>query len=96
MGQEREGPQLQNPTAPRATQPARARFVRSGKSLEATDEGIRLIEIVHAEFKSPAMTGQWEAYLKGIQRGNAALEPFLKDIEDYVREVVGKVGNQYG
>ena len=38
------------------------------------------------------MTGQWEAYLKRIQRGEAQLEPFLKGIEDYVREVVGKVG----
>src|SRR5258705_7906429 len=67
-------------------------IVRSGKSLEATDKGIRLIEVVHAEVKSPAMTGQWEAYLKRIQRGTASLEPFLKGIEDYVREVVGKVG----
>ncbi len=38
-------------------------IVRSGKSLEATDKGIRLIEMVHPEVKSPAMTGQWEAYL---------------------------------
>ena len=70
----------------------RGYIVRSGKSLEATDKGIRLIEIVHAEVKSPAMTGQWEAYLKRIQRGTASLEPFLKGIEDYVRKVVGKVG----
>ena len=70
----------------------RSYIVRSGKSLEATDKGIRLIEVVHAEVKSPAMTGQWEAYLKRIQRGTASLEPFVKGIEDYVREVVGKVG----
>ena len=38
------------------------------------------------------MTGQWEAYLKRIQRGEAQLEPFLHGIEDYVREVIGKVG----
>ena len=70
----------------------RGYIVRDGKSLEATDKGLRLIEFVHAEVKSPAMTGQWEAYLKRIQRGTAQLEPFLKGIEDYVREVVGKVG----
>ncbi len=70
----------------------RGYIVRDGKSLEATDKGIRLIEIVHPEVKSPAMTGQWEAYLKRIQRGTAQLAPFLKGIEDYVREVVGKVG----
>ena len=38
------------------------------------------------------MTGQWEAYLKRIQRGEAQLEPFLQGIEDYVREVVGQGG----
>lgn len=69
----------------------RGYIIRTGKSLEATDKGIRLIEIVHPEIKSPAMTGQWEAYLTRIQRGKAQLEPFLKGIEDYVREVVGKV-----
>jgi DNA topoisomerase-3 len=68
-------------------------ITRRGKSLEATDKGIRLIQIVHPEVKSPAMTGQWEAYLGRIQRGQAQLAPFLKGIEDYVREVVGKVGS---
>src|SRR5450755_819493 len=67
-------------------------IVRSGKNLEATDKGIRLIEVVHPEVKSPIMTGQWEAYLHRIQRGTAQLSPFVKGIEDYVRDVVGKVG----
>jgi len=67
-------------------------IVRGGKTLEATDKGIRLIEVVHPEVKSPVMTGQWEAYLHRIHRGTAQLAPFLKGIEDYVREVVGKVG----
>ena len=67
-------------------------IVRDGKNLEATDKGIHLIEVVHPEVKSPAMTGQWEAYLKRIQRGEAKLEPFLAGIEDYVRQVVEKWG----
>ena len=67
-------------------------ITRNAKNLEATDKGIRLIDVVHPEVKSPAMTGQWEAYLKRIQRGDAQLEPFMHGIEDYVREVVGKVG----
>jgi DNA topoisomerase III len=70
----------------------RGYMVRQGKSLEATDKGVRLIEVVHPEVKSPAMTGQWEAYLQRIQRGAAQLGPFLTGIEDYVRAVVGKVG----
>ena len=67
-------------------------IARNAKNLEATDKGIHLIEVVHPEVKSPAMTGQWEAYLKRIQRGEAKLEPFLHGIEDYVRDVIGKVG----
>src|SRR5439155_6284700 len=67
-------------------------IVRNGKSLEATDKGIRVIQVVHPEVKSPVMTGQWEAYLRRIHRGTAELVPFVKGIEDYVRAVVGKVG----
>ncbi len=67
-------------------------IVREGKNLEATDKGVQLIEVVHPEVKSPAMTGQWEAWLKRIERGEAALGPFMEKIEEYVREVVGKVG----
>ena len=66
-------------------------MVRSGKNLEATEKGIQLIDVVHPEVKSPAMTGQWEAQLKVIERGSAPLQPFMSRIEEYVREVVGKV-----
>jgi DNA topoisomerase-3 len=67
-------------------------ILRNWKNLEATEKGIQLIAVVHPEVKSPAMTGQWEAYLKRIQRGEAQLEPFLQGIEAYVRDVIGKVG----
>ena len=69
----------------------RGYIVRNGKTLEATDKGIRLIEVVHPEVKSPAMTGQWEAYLQRIHQGSAHLQPFMEGIENYVREVVAKV-----
>ena len=64
--------------------------LRSGKLLKATDKGIHLIEVVHPEVKSPAMTGQWEAYLKRVELGQAVLQPFLEGIEEYVRTVVQK------
>ena len=63
-------------------------IVRDGKSLEATDKGIRLIDAVHPDVKSPAMTGQWEACLHAIHRGESQLPPFMTGIETYVREVV--------
>ncbi len=64
-------------------------IVRQGKSLEATDKGIRLIDIVHPHVKSPAMTCQWEAELQRIQRGQGDLGAFMTGIEAYVRGVVG-------
>ena len=67
---------------------------RQAKALAATVKGIHLIEVVHPEVKSPAMTGQWEAQLKRMERGQAELAPFMAGIEDYVREVVGKVGDK--
>ena len=63
-------------------------IVRDGKSLEATDKGIRLIDAVHPDVKSPAMTGQWEARLHAIHRGESQLPPFMMGIESYVRKVV--------
>jgi len=63
-------------------------IVRDGKSLAATDKGIRLIDSVHPDVKSPAMTGQWEARLHAIHRGESQLPPFMKGIESYVRQVV--------
>ena len=64
---------------------------RDGKSLQATDKGIALIEVVHANVKSPAMTGEWEAQLARIERGTADFDAFMSGIEGYVREVVESV-----
>jgi DNA topoisomerase III len=66
-------------------------IIRKGKALFATSKGIRLIQNVHEQVKSPAMTGQWEYRLKNIERGNDRLDVFMKDIESYVRSVVGEV-----
>ncbi|MFO0762062.1 MAG: DNA topoisomerase 3 [Byssovorax sp.] len=65
--------------------------VRDGKSLHATDKGVHLIEIVHPDVKSPAMTGAWEAKLARMQRGELGLGEFMGGIEGYVREVGGRV-----
>jgi DNA topoisomerase-3 len=64
---------------------------RDGKSLQATDKGIELIGVVHANVKSPAMTGEWEAQLARIERGTADFDVFMAGIEGYVREVVASV-----
>jgi DNA topoisomerase-3 len=73
---------------------SRAYIERQQRSLAATEKGIRLIAAVHTEVKSPVMTGQWEARLERIRRGEAELAPFLAGIEEYVRDVIGRVGRE--
>jgi DNA topoisomerase-3 len=69
----------------------RGYIVRKQKSLQATHRGIRLIELVHPQVKSPEMTGRWEAELKRIERGEADLATFMTGIESYVRKVVEEI-----
>jgi DNA topoisomerase-3 len=63
---------------------------RQGKALAATERGVRLIGLVHPHVKSPQMTGEWEAELARLARGEAALAPFMERIAAWVREVVGE------
>jgi DNA topoisomerase-3 len=69
----------------------RAYIVRDGKTFSATEKGIALVAMVHPHVKSPAMTGEWEAKLGRIERGELGLPDFMQAIEAYVREVVGSV-----
>ena len=64
---------------------------REGKALHATERGMGLIAVVDEEVKSAAMTGAWEARLQAIARGSGALPEFLRQIETYVTQVVGRV-----
>ena len=64
---------------------------REKKALHATDKGIRLIEVIHPQVKSPEMTGRWESELYKIQRGQTQLGGFMEGIESYVREVVAEM-----
>ncbi|HRI70740.1 MAG TPA: DNA topoisomerase 3, partial [Polyangium sp.] len=64
---------------------------RDGKSLAATDKGITLVNSVHPHVKSVAMTGEWEARLARMARGEGKLDAFIRAIEGYVKYVVGSI-----
>jgi DNA topoisomerase-3 len=66
-------------------------IVRDAKTLVATDKGIALVDAVHPDVKSPVMTGEWEAKLEKVRRGEYALDAFIGGIERFVADVVGKV-----
>ncbi len=69
----------------------RSYIERKGKSLHATPRGVELIAAVHEQVKSPALTGAWEHRLRQIERGEADFADFMREIEDFVRAVVGEV-----
>ncbi len=62
---------------------------RQGKALAATETGIRLVDAVHPQVKSAALTGEWEAQLARIRKKEARLPEFMEKIEAFVRELVG-------
>ena len=70
---------------------SRQYIARDGKTLNATDKGIALIEVVDPDVKSAAMTGAWEARLQRIAKRQGSLPEFMKGIEAYVESVVGRI-----
>ena len=62
--------------------------VRRGKALLPTEKGIRLIEVVPDELKSPETTGKWEKALERIAKGAMDPERFMGSIVRYVDYIV--------
>lgn len=63
-------------------------ITRSGKTLEPTEKGIRLIEVCPEELRSPATTGKWEKGLSKIAKGEMQAEKFMGSINRYVKFIV--------
>lgn len=59
-------------------------IVRKGKSLIPTEKGIKLIEIVPFELKSPQTTGKWERGLNKVAEGKMQTDRFMGSIKRYV------------
>lgn len=62
---------------------------RKGRALVATAKGIGLIQSIQvAELKSPELTGQWEAAMERIRRGQADRPGFMREVHQFVRGLV--------
>ncbi|MCK9195391.1 MAG: DNA topoisomerase 3 [Syntrophales bacterium] len=65
---------------------------RTRNILQPTAKGIELIQSIKAEtLKSPQMTGEWEARLERIRRGEAKRDEFMSGIRTFVTELVGQI-----
>ncbi len=67
---------------------------RNKKNLIPTENGIKLIEIVHDKLKKPDLTGEWESELSKIAKNEASSKDFIYNIKKYVSEIIneGKTG----
>ena len=61
---------------------------RKGKTLVPTEKGMKLIEVVPPELKSPETTGKWEKGLSSISKGRMGDERFMGSIKRYVNYLV--------
>ena len=71
----------------------RGYIYRQGKALRASDKGMHIIQQVAEEIKSPKMTGEWEAQLEKIKKGQLTLNEFIKAIEKHVEKIVKNIKN---
>ena len=62
---------------------------RKRNILQPTAKGIELIQSIQAEtLKSPQLTGEWEARLERIRRGEAPRDEFMASIRTFVSELI--------
>jgi DNA topoisomerase-3 len=63
--------------------------------LQPTPKGIELIQSIQAEtLKSPQMTGEWEARLERMRRGEIGRGDFMESIRTFVAELVARIKQQ--
>lgn len=58
------------------------------QNIKATDKGIKLIESLHKLLTTPDMTALWYEKQKEIQSNSLTRENFLKEIEEFVKEII--------
>ncbi|WP_306590386.1 DNA topoisomerase 3 [Geothrix sp. 21YS21S-4] len=70
----------------------RAYVERKRNVLLPTDKGVRLIQSLSVEaLRSAELTGQWEARLERMRRGEETRAAFMGDIRGFVSAVVGEL-----
>ena len=69
-------------------------IAREGRDLNVTGKGLRLIELCEEmdiqALSSPSMTGEWEAKLNKMEKGEVRRDAFMQEINQFTEEVVEK------
>lgn len=68
---------------------------RVGSGLKATSKAIRLIDVIRRvnvnRLTSVSLTAEIESKLQSVERGTVSRSEFMKEIADYVNEVIGQI-----
>ncbi len=69
------------------------RYIRKEKkNLIATQTGIDVIQVIHAELlTSPELTGQWERKLRMIEKGEYEANQFIAELKQMVVDIIQSV-----
>lgn len=74
-------------------------LTRDGRELIATGKGIRLIDLLSEmnvkPLTSPEMTGDWEAKLHRMEKGELTRDTFMDEIKKFTESVVQKARGHY-
>lgn len=62
--------------------------VRKGRALFPTEYGIKLISILPELLQSPEMTGEWEAKLSKISKGEYSPDVFMNEIRNLTEDII--------
>lgn len=74
-------------------------ITRDARELIATGKGVRLIDLLQEmdvqPLTSPEMTGDWEAKLHRMEKGELARDTFMNEIKKFTESVVQKARGHY-
>lgn len=72
-------------------------IAREGRDLNVSGKGMRLISLCEEmqieQLTSPSMTGDWEAKLNKMERGEIKRDAFMQEIAEFTKDVVAKAGD---
>ncbi len=66
------------------------------KDIHVTAKGRQLLELVPEDLKKPELTADWENKLSRIAKGNLKKEDFIRNIEDYTRDLIQEIKEGQG
>ncbi|MEB1809386.1 MAG: DNA topoisomerase III [Bacillaceae bacterium] len=64
---------------------------KRGKDIVTTSKGRQLLELVPADLKSPALTGEWEQKLEAIAKGKLTQQAFLVEMKEYTKAIIREI-----